>query len=174
MERKVEHKSVSRQVEEIKALSEDILEYRSIDVQKAWLRMERRVGRQAVRRTLSLLFTRAAVILVLPLLFSSLLFSYLYYATRYDEKSQPVVYAEVNSLPGTITRFVLPDQSVVWLNSGSKLTYPSVFEEKERKVLLSRWRPIRNIPFVYQLPKVYGWWPMEQNLMSMPMLTNLL
>ena len=52
MERKVEHKSVSRQVEEIKALSEDILEYRSIDVQKAWLRMERRVGRQAVRRTL--------------------------------------------------------------------------------------------------------------------------
>ena len=44
MERKVEHKSVSRQVEEIKALSEDILEYRSIDVQKAWLRMERRVG----------------------------------------------------------------------------------------------------------------------------------
>ena len=136
MERKVEHKSVSRQVEEIKALSEDILEYRSIDVQKAWLRMERRVGRQAVRRTLSLLFTRAAVILVLPLLFSSLLFSYLYYATRYDEKSQPVVYAEVNSLPGTITRFVLPDQSVVWLNSGSKLTYPSVFEEKERKVLL--------------------------------------
>ena len=107
MERKVEHKSVSRQVEEIKALSEDILEYRSIDVQKAWLRMERRVGRQAVRRTLSLLFTRAAVILVLPLLFSSLLFSYLYYATRYDEKSQPVVYAEVNSLPGTITRFVL-------------------------------------------------------------------
>lgn len=31
MERKVEHKSVSRQVEEIKALSEDILEYRSID-----------------------------------------------------------------------------------------------------------------------------------------------
>ena len=162
MERKVEHKSVSRQVEEIKALSEDILEYRSIDVQKAWLRMERRVGRQAVRRTLSLLFTRVAVILVLPLLFSSLLFSYLYYATRYDEKSQPVVYAEVNSLPGTITRFVLPDQSVVWLNSGSKLTYPS------------RWRPIRNIPFVYQLPKVYGWWPMERNLMSMPMLTNLL
>ena len=44
MERKVEHKSVSRQVEEIKALSEDILEYRSIDVQKAWLRMERRAG----------------------------------------------------------------------------------------------------------------------------------
>ena len=83
MERKVEHKSVSRQVEEIKALSEDILEYRSIDVQKAWLRMERRVGRQAVRRTLSLLFTRAAVILVLPLLFSSLLVSYLYYATYY-------------------------------------------------------------------------------------------
>lgn len=30
MERKVEHKSVSRQVQEIKALSEDILEYRSM------------------------------------------------------------------------------------------------------------------------------------------------
>ena len=179
MERKVEHKSVSRQVEEIKALSEDILEYRSIDVQKAGLRMERRVGRQAVRRTLSLLFTRAAVILVLPLLFSSLLFSYLYYAQDMTRSPSLSFMLRLTPCPGTITRFVLPDQSVVWLNSGSKLTYPSVFEgEKSARCYfpakdISRWRPIRNIPFVYQLPKVYGWWPMEQNLMSMPMLTNL-
>ena len=39
-------------------------------------------------------------------------------------------------MPGTITRLVLPDQSVVWLNAGSRLVYPSVFDEKERKVQL--------------------------------------
>ena len=74
---------------------------------------------------------------------------------------------------------MLPDQSVVWLNSGSKLTYPSVFEEKERKVLLSgegyfEVEADPEHPFCVSTPKVYGWWPMEQNLMSMPMLTNLL
>ena len=53
MERKVEHKSVSRQVEEIKALSEDILEYRSIHVRNEWLRIESRVGKQSHTQTLS-------------------------------------------------------------------------------------------------------------------------
>lgn len=47
-----------------------------------------------------------------------------------------MVFAEISSMPGTITRLVLPDQSVVWLNAGSRLVYPSVFDEKERKVQL--------------------------------------
>ena len=105
MERKVEHKSVSRQVEEIKALSEDILEYRSIDVQKAWLRMERRVGRQAVRRTLSLL-----------LLVRQLYWCFRCYFLRYfspicimpqDMTRSPSLsfMLRLTPLPGTITRF---------------------------------------------------------------------
>ena len=64
-----------------------------------------------------------------------------------------MVFAEISSMPGTITRLVLPDQSVVWLNAGSRLVYPSVFDEKERKVQLFgegylKLKPIRNILLV--------------------------
>ena len=130
-------KSALRQIEKIKALSEDMLEYQAIDVYKAWLNMEHRTKQKACMKMFSLFFTRAAAILVVPLLISSLLFSYLYYTADRNVKTEiPVVFAEVSSMPGTITRLVLPDQSVVWLNAGSRLVYPSVFDEKERKVQL--------------------------------------
>ena len=132
-----DEKSTLRQIEKIKALSEDMLEYQAIDVHKAWQSMERRAKRKASMRMFSLFFTRAAAILVVPLLISSLFFSYLYYTTGRNVKTgASVVFAEISSMPGTITRLVLPDQSVVWLNAGSRLVYPSVFDEKERKVQL--------------------------------------
>ena len=128
-------KSALRQIEKIKALSEDMLEYQAIDVYKAWLNMEHRTKQKACMKMFSLFFTRAAAILVVPLLISSLLFAHLYYTTDRNVKTEiPAVFAEVSSMPGTITRLVLPDQSVVWLNAGSRLVYPSVFDEKERKV----------------------------------------
>lgn len=37
---------------------------------------------------------------------------------------------------GSKGRFILPDSSIVWLNSGSKLTYPKYFEKDCRKVIL--------------------------------------
>ena len=110
-----DEKSTLRQIEKIKALSEDMLEYQAIDVHKAWQSMERRAKRKASMRMFSLFFTRAAAILVVPLLISSLFFSYLYYTTGRNVKT---------------------GASVVWLNAGSRLVYPSVFDEKERKVQL--------------------------------------
>ena len=67
-------KCTLRQIEKIKALSEDMLEYQAIDVHKAWQSMERRAKRKASMRMFSLFFTRAAAILVVPLLISSLIF----------------------------------------------------------------------------------------------------
>lgn len=40
-------KSALRQIEKIKALSEDMLEYQAIDVYKAWLNMEHRTKQKA-------------------------------------------------------------------------------------------------------------------------------
>ena len=74
-----DEKSALRQIEKIKALSEDMLEYQAIDVHKAWQSMEQRTKLKACMKMFSLFFTRAAAILVVPLLLSSLLFSYLYY-----------------------------------------------------------------------------------------------
>lgn len=42
-----DEKSTLRQIEKIKALSEDMLEYQAIDVHKAWQSMERRAKRKA-------------------------------------------------------------------------------------------------------------------------------
>lgn len=128
----VDHKNT---IEQIKALSEDILEYQSVDVKKGYMRMDKRIQKKQGRRIYMQTLSRIAVILLLPLLISSIVFSYLYIDQK--KKLMHVSYNLVSSAPGTVTRLVLPDQSVVWLNSGSSLSYPSVFNGKERDVKLS-------------------------------------
>jgi transmembrane sensor len=44
---------------------------------------------------------------------------------------------EVATKPGSKTRIVLPDGSIVWLNGDSKLSYKNMFQGKVRKVQLS-------------------------------------
>ena len=51
--------------------------------------------------------------------------------------STPKLIEEVYARPGTKTKLVLPDSSVVWLNAGSKLTYAQPFGIKDRVVILS-------------------------------------
>lgn len=51
-----DEKSTLRQIEKIKALSEDMLEYQAIDVHKAWQSMERRAKRKASMRMFFVVF----------------------------------------------------------------------------------------------------------------------
>lgn len=122
-------------VEQIKALTEDILEYQSVDVEKAYTQLSRRMHKKQAHHIFMHTLSRVAVILLLPLLISSVLFSYLY--VKQKEQIEQVAYTQVSSAPGTITRLVLPDKSVAWLNSGSTLSYPAVFSKKAREVKLS-------------------------------------
>ena len=62
-----DEKSTLRQIEKIKALSEDMLEYQAIDVHKAWQSMERRAKRKASMRSYSC--STVAHILVIFFLF---------------------------------------------------------------------------------------------------------
>ena len=71
----VDHKNT---IEQIKALSEDILEYRSVDVKKGYMRMDKRIQKKQTRHIYMHAVSRVAVILLLPLLVSSIVFSYLY------------------------------------------------------------------------------------------------
>lgn len=50
---------------------------------------------------------------------------------------QPTHLVEVSTNPGVVSVFELPDSTKVWLNSGSKLIYPSDFDQKKRWVELS-------------------------------------
>lgn len=58
------------------------------------------------------------------------------YFLQPEKKEIPVTYAEVVAPLGAKSVVTLPDQSVVWLNAGSKLKYSTGFNQTERHVFL--------------------------------------
>ncbi len=86
-------------------------------------------------------YRQAAAILIIPVL----AFSVWYNISLSHKISQPVIsqtkltaqsWVEINAPEGARVEFFLPDSSRGWLNSGSKLKYPSVFDN-HRKVELT-------------------------------------
>ena len=116
-----------------KALDEAIQEYRSIDTERAWQQTWRRC-QSSQRRGFTFYLLRIAAILILPLLISTITFAYLY--INDNRQPQAIAYLEATSAPGIVTQITLPDSSKVWLNSGSRLRYPSRFVGMERNVTL--------------------------------------
>ena len=114
------------------ALGEDIKEMESIDVMGAYQQAQTQIKTNR-RRSMYNQLMRYAAFLTIPLLLSSLILGYLYFA----ESEEEIRYAEVTSTMGTVVRYELPDHSVVWLNSGSKLRYPTVFKKYNRNVELT-------------------------------------
>jgi len=83
--------------------------------------------RQKVRRIRVMVLTAAAVVLLaiaLPWLFSS------------PGRVQPASVTQV-AARGQSRMVLLPDRSRVYLNGGSSITYPAVFNDSDRKVVLS-------------------------------------
>lgn len=80
-------------------------------------------------------FSKIAAILILPLLLS---LSIIVFHKSPKEPAKYVPIENTISVPlGSMSRFILPDGTKVWLNSGSQLTYPVSFEkQKERLVKL--------------------------------------
>jgi len=72
---------------------------------------------------------RSAAILIIPLLIA-------YCFSLYHSRPASVQMLEVKTNPGMTASVILPDSSVVILNSESSLTYPSSFSDKERRVIL--------------------------------------
>lgn len=118
-----------------KALRDDILDYDNYDIHAAYLKSRKRI-RAYERKKIWIVYSRKiAAILLIPLLLSTGILSYLYIEQLNSEKE--VTYLELFSAPGIITQTELPDKSKVWLNAGSKLRYPSQFVGNERNVYLS-------------------------------------
>lgn len=74
---------------------------------------------------------QAAAILFIPLLFSTIYFSFFTWP-----KQEKMSFIEVRTNPGMTTAITLPDSSKVWLNSESYLRYPSKFDGDLRSVQL--------------------------------------
>lgn len=77
---------------------------------------------------------RVAAIIVLPLI---LALSYLLLSDKGFSTVSDAVYQEISSPPGMSSKVVLTDGSKVWLNSNSKLKYPTHFSNGKREVILS-------------------------------------
>ncbi|MDR1919316.1 MAG: DUF4974 domain-containing protein [Tannerellaceae bacterium] len=125
---------IKRQLLIAKAVHNDIREYASYDVEAAYRKVNRRTKRLERKHILTSLLLRAAAILILPLLTSTAVLSYLYIKQL---SSKAMAYYTVTAAPGTVTQVYLPDSSKVWLNAGSSLRYPASFSSGERQVNLS-------------------------------------
>ena len=80
---------------------------------------------------------RAAAVLFIPLLLSSL-FVFYRMSSQIDQMTNSTAMQQVITSPGSRVHFTLPDQTEVWLNSGSILEFPIAFNHQERrKVKLS-------------------------------------
>jgi len=122
------------------------------DYQLLWKESEQKIGNgtidveSALKKTRIRLFPRkqnifnilqrAAAVFVLAGLFSAM---YIYYYTSVPESGiseQPLMMQEVSAIFGTRSKFELPDGTTVYLNSGSKLIFPTHFNNNTRKVEL--------------------------------------
>ncbi|MGM9796753.1 MAG: FecR family protein [Parabacteroides sp.] len=106
-----------------------------VDTEKAWQRVNRKLGGKAVSlsRRLWMKFQLVAAILILPLIMT---FSVLYYYVGQPTEKESDHVVEVRTNPGMTTQFELPDGSKVHLNSESVLRYPATFDKTERRVEL--------------------------------------
>jgi ferric-dicitrate binding protein FerR (iron transport regulator) len=111
----------------------DMLELnRIIDVNRHWRIVARQIAWMRYRRNM-LHFTRdAAAILCIPLLVAA----YVLLQQSKQDALVPVEQIELVAAYGQVTKTTLPDQSEVWLNSGSKLIYPQRFTGEKRTVQL--------------------------------------
>lgn len=129
MKENMENISSESLLRKAQALGDDIKEMESVDVLSAYHRAQVKI-KMTRRKLLHNRMMRAAAFLTLPLFLSSLILGYLYFrGTGAEDK-----YAEITAAAGSVIRFELPDHSVVWLNAGSTLRYPTVFRKDNRNV----------------------------------------
>ena len=106
-----------------KAIENDICEYKSFDVQAAYQKNRKRLDAERKKHSFIFYISRIAAILLLPLIISTGVLSYLY--TQQLRQVETVSYLEALSAPGIVTRVLLPDSSKVTKNQFT--FFPSCF-----------------------------------------------
>lgn len=119
-------------VREALSLRKKILEMESYDIPAGYEEVRHIIKKTNPIKRFVTQLSRAAAILALPLLITSLTFGYL----AFHKTPEEIVYVEVVSAPGLVSRFELPDKSKVWLNSNATLRYPVKFNQSIREVQL--------------------------------------
>lgn len=108
------------------------------DIEQLLKRVHYRLDQQvdvkpAIHHKIYLYFSRAAAILLLPLI---LLSAYLLLQPQYDHYADGSEIREIYTKPGTRTQIELSDGTKVWLNDGTILRYPENFTGENREVFV--------------------------------------
>lgn len=130
-----ENRNAFKNAEKVWKSLDLLQEMKGYDVSKALSSVHKKVERSSVRSLQGFLFywQRIAAIILLPLLISFLIY---FIQEKYSEKNS-IVWQTITTPPGVKSQIQLPDGSLVWLNSGTKLMYPSSFSDGTRNVKLS-------------------------------------
>ena len=107
--------------------------YLQIDTAKNWRKLSRRIAVDKYRGKLWTFTRSISAILVIPLVITSIVLL----KDKMDYENRPVEQVTISSARGIVTKIILPDESEVWLNSGSTLSYPKLFTGTVRSVSLS-------------------------------------
>ena len=93
-----------------------------------------RIPEVSAERSFWFYWQKIAAVLIFPLAIGALL--WFYFNSNSTISSNEIVYNEVFAAFGTRSSLRLADSTLVWLNSGSSLTYPNKFNSKNRTVFL--------------------------------------
>lgn len=105
-----------------------------IDVDKAAANLRAKINKPIKLYNLIESWKSVAAILLLPLIVTTL---FLTVRVSQKEKMFASTIQEVSTQPGMRTSLTLPDNTEVWLNTGSTLKFPIQFDKKERRVVLN-------------------------------------
>lgn len=123
-----ENKQIAKQIYTIYLATDTMEVLNKVDTEKALDKVNNRlIGKKNVIWWEWV--RRVAAVLLIPLLVA-------YCISYFKSEPQQVQMIEVKTNPGMTTSVVLPDNSVVILNSESSLIYPSFFEGETRNVTL--------------------------------------
>lgn len=123
-----ENQKIARQLYHLYLATDTCLTLRDTDTEKALRKVRKKMKAPRIHPWWEPV-QRIAAILLIPLALA--------YCISYFKSDVPSAQlVEIRTRPGTMTTLVLPDSSVVVLNSESVLRYPTFFTENERKVSL--------------------------------------
>ncbi|MDR1116484.1 MAG: DUF4974 domain-containing protein [Tannerella sp.] len=103
--------------------SEELRMRKRINTAKNWSELSRRITVDRYWNRLRTFSRNAAAILAIPLIITTIAL----FGMLKERDNMPVEQIELTSANGLVIKTVLPDGSEVWLNSGSKLSYPQRF-----------------------------------------------